>query len=59
MQAVIRCCSALEINVIAAGIERPEEWMWLEAAGISKFQGFLFARPQLNGVPAVAWPEIR
>ncbi|MCE0491046.1 diguanylate phosphodiesterase [Pantoea sp. Mb-10] len=55
VQAVIRCCSALEINVIAAGIERPEEWMWLEAAGVIDFQGNLF-NPE---GAAVAWPEYR
>lgn len=55
VQAVIRCCSALEINVIAAGIERPEEWMWLEAAGVIDFQGNLFTHEG----SAVAWPETR
>ncbi|MDE1186115.1 MAG: diguanylate phosphodiesterase [Pantoea sp.] len=59
VHAMIKCCSSLEISVIAEGVEKAEEWMWLEAAGISKFQGFLFARPQLNGIPAVAWPEIQ
>jgi len=59
IHAILKCCSSLEISVIAEGIEKPEEWMWLEAAGISNFQGFLFARPQLNGIPAVAWPEIQ
>ncbi|MEG3128253.1 diguanylate phosphodiesterase [Pantoea cypripedii] len=59
VHAIIKCCSSLEISVIAEGVEKAEEWMWLEAAGISKFQGFLFARPQLNGIPAVAWPEIQ
>lgn len=39
VQAIIKCCSALEINVIASGIEQPEEWMWLEAAGVIDFQG--------------------
>lgn len=57
IQAIIKCCSSLEISVIAAGIEKPEEWMWLEAAGILNFQGALFAEPRLNGIPAVAWPE--
>lgn len=57
IQALIKCCSALEIAVIAEGVEKAEEWMWLESAGISHFQGFLFARPALNSVPAVAWPE--
>lgn len=55
VQAIIKCCSALEITVIAAGIERPEEWMWLEAAGVINFQGHLFSR---TGA-AVAWPEYR
>ena len=59
MHAILKCCSSLEISVIAEGVEKPEEWMWLEAAGISNFQGYLFARPQLNGIPAVAWPEIQ
>lgn len=57
LQAILKCCSALEISVIAEGVEKPEEWMWLESAGIFNFQGFLFARPRLNGIPAVAWPE--
>lgn len=59
VHAIIKCCSSLEIAVIAEGVEKAEEWMWLEAAGISQFQGYLFARPLLNGFPAVAWPEIK
>ncbi|WP_312111517.1 EAL domain-containing protein, partial [Pantoea septica] len=55
VQAIIKCCSALEITVIAAGIERPEEWMWLEAAGVINFQGRLFS----DTGAAVAWPELR
>ena len=57
VQAIIKCCSSLEISVIAEGVEKAEEWMWLEAAGICNFQGFLFARPKLGGIPAIAWPE--
>ncbi len=57
VQAIIKCCSSLEISVIAGGVEKPEEWMWLEAAGICNFQGQLFARPRLGGIPAIAWPE--
>ncbi|AUX93583.1 diguanylate phosphodiesterase [Mixta gaviniae] len=57
VQAIIKCCSSLEIAVIAEGVEQPEEWMWLEAAGIYNFQGPLFASAKLNGIPAVAWPE--
>ncbi|WEJ90101.1 MAG: diguanylate phosphodiesterase [Klebsiella huaxiensis] len=57
VQAIIKCCNSLEIAVSAVGIERPEEWMWLESAGIAHFQGNLFASPCLGGIPAVAWPE--
>ncbi len=55
VHAVLRCCSALEINVIAADIEQPEEWMWLEAAGVTDFQGALFTASGAS----VAWPETR
>ncbi|PIJ50953.1 diguanylate phosphodiesterase [Erwinia sp. OLTSP20] len=57
VHAIIRCCASLEIGLTASGVEKTEEWMWLEAAGISTFQGFLFAAPLLNGIPAVAWPD--
>ena len=59
VHALIKCCASLEIAVIAEGVEKAEEWMWLEAVGVSQFQGYLFACPQFNGSPAVAWPEIK
>ncbi|MEG3111950.1 MULTISPECIES: diguanylate phosphodiesterase [unclassified Pantoea] len=59
VQAILKCCSALEISVIASGVEKPEEWMWLEAAGVCYFQGSLFAPPKLTGISAVAWPELK
>ncbi len=57
VQAILSCCAALEISVVAEGVEKVEEWCWLEAAGVQRFQGFLFARPVLNGVSDVVWPE--
>lgn len=59
VHAILACCSSLEITVIAEGIEQPEEWMWLEAAGVSQFQGFLFSWPKVNGVSSVTWPELK
>ncbi|MGR7750973.1 diguanylate phosphodiesterase [Klebsiella aerogenes] len=56
VQAIIKCCHSLEIAVSVVGVEQAEEWMWLEAAGISHFQGNLFASPRLGGLPAIAWP---
>lgn len=55
--AILKCCQALEITVIAEGVEKIEEWLWLEGAGIRYYQGFLFARPALNALPAVSWPQ--
>ncbi|WP_249533462.1 EAL domain-containing protein, partial [Escherichia coli] len=48
---------SLEIQVSAMGVATPEEWMWLESAGIEMFQGDLFAKAKLNGIPSIAWPE--
>ena len=57
IQAIIKCCASLEIMISAVGVEKPEEWMWLESAGIEIFQGNLFAQACLNAIPSVAWPE--
>ncbi|SFO50830.1 EAL domain, c-di-GMP-specific phosphodiesterase class I (or its enzymatically inactive variant) [Candidatus Pantoea varia] len=59
VQAIIKCCSALEITVIAAGIVQAEEWMWLEAAGIINFRGTLFAAAGRYEAQSVTWPEYR
>ncbi|PRD13203.1 diguanylate phosphodiesterase [Pantoea coffeiphila] len=58
VRAIIQCCASLEIMVSAVGVEKPEEWMWLESAGVSHFQGHLFAAPAFEGIPAVCWPEM-
>lgn len=58
VRAIIQCCTSLEIMVSAVGVEKPEEWMWLESAGISHFQGHLFAQPAFQGIPAISWPEM-
>lgn len=59
VQAIIKCCSALEISVMVAGIARAEEWMWLEAAGVIHFQGELFSPDGSDHPLTVAWPEYR
>lgn len=57
VKAIIDCCAEMQITVVAEGVEKVEEWCWLEAAGIERFQGFLFARPVLNGVSSICWPQ--
>lgn len=57
IQAIIKCCATLEISISVVGVEKAEEWMWLESAGITQFQGNLFASACMNGISQVAWPE--
>ena len=42
---VLAQCRSLGIEVVAEGIERPEERDWLASAGIRLMQGYLFGRP--------------
>lgn len=58
VQSIINCCEKLEIRVCATGIEQPEEWMWLESAGISSFQGNLFSGYNRANQLIVTWPNI-
>ncbi|EKS6740567.1 diguanylate phosphodiesterase [Enterobacter ludwigii] len=57
LQSLIRCCELLEIRFCATGVELPEEWMWLESAGIFCFQGNLFSSYENNGYLSIFWPE--
>ncbi len=51
---LIATCGALDIQVIATGVESREEVDWLRDAGIKQFQGYYFARPALERAPDVA-----
>jgi len=45
---VIASCQALAIEPIAAGIEQEAELAWLRQAGIERFQGYYFGRPEMT-----------
>lgn len=57
IQSIIKCCASLEILFCAVGVELAEEWMWLESAGISQFQGHLFASPRLGAYRRLPGPR--
>lgn len=57
VQSIINCCDMLEIRICATGIEKAEEWMWLESAGIAYFQGPLFSGYSNDDIPFVSWPD--
>ncbi len=58
-QAIIRgilgVCQTLGIEVIAEGVETRAEFDFLRDAGITLFQGFLFAEAGFEALPAVRW----
>lgn len=53
---VIGTCNALGCQIIAEGIESPEELDTLRKMGVSLFQGYLLARPGLESLPE---PDMR
>ncbi|MGK2908836.1 MAG: EAL domain-containing protein, partial [Sphingobium sp.] len=59
-QAIARHGAALALElgiaVIAEGIETADESRALQDLGIDLQQGYLFARPQLDGLAPIHWP---
>ncbi|WP_438971565.1 diguanylate phosphodiesterase [Methylophaga sp.] len=55
VRAIVNCCHSLGISVIAEGVEEIAEINWLLQEGITKFQGFYFAKPKLNSFPIINW----
>ncbi|WP_374580333.1 EAL domain-containing protein [Pseudoduganella sp.] len=59
-QVLVRClveaCRALQIEVIAEGVESAGELRYLRSLGVQLFQGYLFSRPVVGQVPGVHWP---
>ncbi|APE07462.1 hypothetical protein BM528_00815 [Alteromonas sp. RW2A1] len=49
-EAVYEFANSMGIPLIVEGVETMDEWLWLQHAGAQRFQGYLFARPKLNGV---------
>lgn len=54
--AVLTVCRDLGIQPIAEGIETIAELNVLREMGIELFQGYLFAKPQLEGLPIPVFP---
>lgn len=59
VEGVMLTARRLDLDVVAEGVERAEEFRTLRSLGVRLFQGFLFARPQLGRLVAdaeIAWP---
>lgn len=57
--SIRRMCDDLGIALVAEGIETLGEYTVLRDLGVSLLQGFLFARPQFEALPAPVWPRGR
>lgn len=55
---VLRIAGELGATVIAEGVETEGEYAWLRAAGVRLFQGYWFARPQLDALPQPDWSRV-
>jgi EAL domain-containing protein (putative c-di-GMP-specific phosphodiesterase class I) len=56
VDGIVHICKALNIRVLAEGIETPAERDCLRAAGISLMQGYLFCKPAFRALGTIA-PE--
>jgi len=52
-EAVLEFANSMGIPLVVEGVETLEEWLWLQHAGVQRFQGYLFARPKLNGLNGI------
>lgn len=57
VQGIMGVCKALNIDVIAEGIESIAELRLLQNLGVHLFQGYLFAKPEFERLPDVSWPD--
>ena len=53
-RAIISLCRSLDISVVAEGVETIQEAVTLRELGINLFQGYLFAKPAVEKLPAIA-----
>ncbi len=54
---IVGIARALDITVLAEGIETEDELMVLKAAGITLFQGYWFARPSFEMLPRISFAD--
>jgi EAL domain-containing protein (putative c-di-GMP-specific phosphodiesterase class I) len=53
IEGILQIGRQLGIKVVAEGVETRQEYRWLFTAGITEFQGYYFARPIFEQLPAV------
>ena len=56
VRAILSVCESLGIQALAEGVETEAELNTLQDMGVHVFQGYLFARPEVEALPVVRWP---
>ncbi len=56
LSSLVETCSALELRMVAEGIETISEFDAIQESGAQYGQGFLLARPAFP-IPRVTWPH--
>lgn len=59
VRAILQVCRDLGIELVAEGIETEGEYLWLLNEGVTLFQGYLFAHPAFETLPAAHFPVSR
>lgn len=59
VRAILQVSIDLGIDVVAEGVETMGEYEWLAEQGLVLFQGFLFAKPAFESLPAAAFPALQ
>jgi EAL domain-containing protein (putative c-di-GMP-specific phosphodiesterase class I) len=57
VRSVLEVCRDLGITPLAEGVETMAEYGVLRDMGLRLFQGYLFARPEFEALPAPVWPD--
>ena len=58
VDGIVRMLTAMDITIIAEGIETEAELAALRAIGVRYFQGYLLARPALRALPGIPFAQI-
>ncbi|PCK32364.1 EAL domain-containing protein [Pseudoalteromonas piscicida] len=58
LKGISLTCDLLGVRLLAEGVETKSEYEYLKLSGIKLMQGYYFAKPQVESLPAVDWSKV-
>lgn len=55
---LVKMCQELKVEVLAEGIETLEEYNYFKSLGVTLYQGYWFAKPGFESLPAVDFTQV-